>query len=635
MKQNCKTSCCSSAGGQTGGGAEPAPYSGPGKRAEIPKFVASGVSGAGPGGCITIPDCYDKAKVTDENQKACCNAILFAKDNPQGIKGDSNRTAKWFPGLTPESPIEQIQLYFYAQRKRYKPDENGDKCPKPCAFKKVSPSTIPQDDSGKGGCPQRKKFPPPPPAGNPLVYNGISWPDLCYSDEREEHVFLVGDWGGIDDFNLSPCDAEDPTCSIQMPYTAPNGACTPFQQQTLPQCKTPKRDFVPGVDDRAGILVADAFRKRAAQKRPRYVLNGGDNFYYSGVKGVCGEMNANDALDSFSRPGLATSTQFTDVFEALYYGDGVDGIPWLFCLGNHDYGGYQFNTAWDMQIYYTWAPYGRWILPAQYWHQHVSYPNKDITIDYYMLDTNYHDTTDPSEDANHNICSAVHNEKSNCGHVGGPRDAQDCVAWFKKLFDAQLIWLEGKLQQSTADWQIILTHFPPDNFNRYGKEVNDAWKRMVSNYGVDFFIGSHRHRQELHPGSYNIGIPCAVIGGGGGATSENVPGPETDMEDKTWRQNNPKGTRGAQHMAYPSPPGYQYGFMDMIVTKDKLSIVNINYNGNEMATMDVPKRLKKGEGSCVDFKCDRYRAWLSCQCSDGCEEYGNCCTDKATVCTPA
>ena len=51
-----------------------------------------------------------------------------------------------------------------------------------------------------------------------------------------------------------------------------------------------------------------------------------------------------------------------------------------------------------------------------------------------------------------------------------------------------------------------------------------------------------------------------MIGGGGGAASEEVPGPETTLYDADWRAANPKGTRGAKSMAYPLPPGYQYGF---------------------------------------------------------------------------
>ena len=43
------------------------------------------------------------------------------------------------------------------------------------------------------------------------------------------------------------------------------------------------------MDDNPQILVANAFKARAALKDPSYILNVGDNFYWGGIEKTCGE----------------------------------------------------------------------------------------------------------------------------------------------------------------------------------------------------------------------------------------------------------------------------------------------------------------------------------------------------------
>jgi len=81
----------------------------------------------------------------------------------------------------------------------------------------------------------------------------------------------MGDWGGIKDWNghVKP---------------APN--------------HKGKRNFAGGLDDRAQQLVAQVFNKKAAELTPRYVLNAGDNFYWAGLTGYCGNR-MNDSVAAF------------------------------------------------------------------------------------------------------------------------------------------------------------------------------------------------------------------------------------------------------------------------------------------------------------------------------------------------
>merc|ERR1719323_1227785 len=166
-----------------------------------------------------------------------------------------------------------------------------------------------------------------------------------------------------------------------------------------------KRDFVVGVDDWAQRKVAITMQKQAAKSRPDYFLNVGDNFYWSGVDAKCGTK-----IWDVGEP----SAQFRDIFENVYKGDGLDGKPWLGVLGNHDYGGFLYTSAWDQAISYTWnqPEGGRWLTPAQYWRSRVFYP--DFSVDYFFVDSNYQDAV-REVITEHNICGDHNAENDNCG----------------------------------------------------------------------------------------------------------------------------------------------------------------------------------------------------------------------------
>lgn len=397
----------------------------------------------------------------------------------------------------------------------------------------------------------------PPEFG--MAYNGIAWDDMIVSDSKEKtHILAIGDWGGMDGSFLP--DEGRPQIVLYPGGASPGPHIFPRSRMHCPhkvfvdcywpgkQCD-PECGFAPGVDDNTQLLVAKHFKARAAKVSPEYILNVGDNFYWGGIEKSCG-----------SPMGIihpTTQHQFNQVFEGVYDGPGLTGKKWLSVLGNHDWGGRQFYNGWDQQIAYTWAS-SRWVMPAAYYSQKVSYP--DFTIDYFMLDSNFVDAMDPPEDPEHNICSERHNPPdANCSAAGGPPSLSACRSWFATFWQTQKQWVEQKLAGSKTDWQVIVTHFP------CGFEA-DWFKGLNSRLGLDLLVTGHRHDQELWKsgqiGYSGIlgGLTCFVTGGGGGITSEEsvLPGARSHNWDNVKTQ---------------------YGFFDLTISKSEIFIELIDYRG--------------------------------------------------------
>lgn len=357
-------------------------------------------------------------------------------------------------------------------------------------------------------------FRPPEPKTYAHELNGVRVDDVCIgSRDRGMHsVFVIGDWGGL----ITP---EGPV---------------PAKKPTL------KREFVKGVDDWAQRKVAEVMRKRAKTSRPDYVLNMGDNFYWSGVDAPCGS-----AIWEAPEP----SEQFRKIFEEVYKGEGLDGKTWLGVLGNHDYGGFLYSKAWDQAIGYTWTQNqgkgGRWLTPAQYWRSRVFYP--DFSVDYFFIDSNYQDTV-LEVDNDHNICGEKNKDDDSCG-AERPFNRADCPVWFRELWAEQSKWLHKGLKESSTDWLIVVSHFPAF----YGKEY---WMQLSHKYGIDLFLSGHNHDLEMyHLEGTNPFRPTAVVvsGGGGGITSEGTP--ELDGDDN------------------------QYGFFELRLSRTEIEVLGISHSG--------------------------------------------------------
>jgi len=413
-----------------------------------------------------------------------------------------------------------------------------------------------------------------------LALNGAPYPQACYPLQKENHFFVIGDWGGMCGYGLANECGKPGSFDVPQPQQngrCNDGACGGSDSYTAEQAP----------DHTAQQRVAATMDAVAAETPPEFVITVGDHFYPGGIIEHC-----DGRADSANIKG--TPHQFKSTFEDIYDSPHMAGKEWMGVLGNHDYGGTCVNTGWTQQIWYTWNEVSdRWVLPAQYYSRNFRFAQNsdsgewsedDISVDVFFLDDN---VDDGNSDYNHGICQPEGNsgvpgdhfcteflgEEDSKGQCAGTPlwiDAPSCETHFKTLWQEQLDWLDEELGKSTADWQMLVMHYPPysaTSTNWNGEK--DVLSKVCEKHGVDFIMTGHSHHQMLiyRPGdstpfreSENVGPPqnvdygataWVVSGGGGGITSEGAP--RLDGNDG------------------------EYGFVDVTVTKDLLSIQMIGH----------------------------------------------------------
>lgn len=411
--------------------------------------------------------------------------------------------------------------------------------------------------------------PAPPIPGKATDLAGVDWPSECHDEEDEVTFFSIGDWGGI--CGWPNYDHADPTADLcatpdfggrkfyRPGWGIPQGQGIidgmPFPMDTYKRMSY--------VDLNAQVLIADKMTdkydelKKAGQP-PRFVINVGDSIYPGGIEEHCSNKGAGD-IDAISK-----MYQWQAVFEKVYKSADADynKIPWMGVLGNHDYGGNCYVKAWDQLIYYTWAKDGRWMIPAQYWKRTMQF--KRFAVEIFFIDGNVNDVSPADNDPKHNICYRHGNDNSPdkedhcfwgnhdgkgpdyppsngagvaCPKTNGPYNPDDCVGWFTKLWAANLAWLTKGLEASTAEWQIVVSHYPV-LYNR-----NMVWETYAKEHGIDLIITGHQHRQEVYNHKpmeqkydarrTDMGGTVHVVTGGGGGIQTDAP-PNADGNDDTY-----------------------------------------------------------------------------------------------------
>jgi len=305
--------------------------------------------------------------------------------------------------------------------------------------------------------------------------------------------------------------------------------------------------------------VAKTMTDLAIERKPSFVINTADNFYFAGVEGL------NDQLWSL-------------MFEELYTDESLQ-IPWLSSLGNHDYGGHtcdkclfkasgrdtrrdspcsQAMIDYDTEHDWQWPKDKevRWVMPMKgrdRWYMKSFVFNKaKVTLDVFVIDTNMAHISSQ--------CGLPGREKREC-----PAGAKEqCISFFMELWSRQKNWLLPALEQSKADWKMVVGHAPPENFE-------ESLMEDMRDRGVSVYMAGHVHqlRHDQHPS----GIETIISGSGGGYQSAGG------------------GT------AYTLHETQDYGFASINVTKDQLTIEYWNDQGRRLwDPIVVPKMNLVEEG---------------------------------------
>eukprot|EP01065_Artemidia_motanka_P012691 TRINITY_DN16_c0_g4_i1.p1 TRINITY_DN16_c0_g4~~TRINITY_DN16_c0_g4_i1.p1 ORF type:complete len:359 (+),score=141.78 TRINITY_DN16_c0_g4_i1:66-1079(+) len=223
---------------------------------------------------------------------------------------------------------------------------------------------------------------------------------------------------------------------------------------------------------------------------PEFVLAIGDNFYDTGVKGV------ND-------------TQFKTKFEDTFTAPSLQSIPWFVTAGNHDY--YGGTAGVNAEIEYSQRS-KRWVFPSFYYSRDVT--GKDgTTMTVVAVDTwringgDTHVFWDSKLEK-----GVVRDVESLRQHLKAGKISQTTHDLIMSSFavpdspvpelkssgdDAQLQWLDQVLANSTADWKVVLGHFPVHSCSvlEHGdtKSLKTYLEPILEKHGVDVYFSGHDH----------------------------------------------------------------------------------------------------------------------------------------------
>ncbi len=181
----------------------------------------------------------------------------------------------------------------------------------------------------------------------------------------------------------------------------------------------------------------------AEERRCRFVISTGDNFYEDGV------VSADD-------PQWRTS--FEDVYTAASL-----QVPWYATLGNHDY-----HARPQAEVEYAKRS-KRWRLPARYYAAAEGCGGGD-TVRFFFLDT-----------------SPFVDEYRWAPKMAGEVRSQDT--------DAQLRWLDAALAASDDRWQIVVGHHPVYSGGEHGNqpELEARLLPILERRGVGVYLNGHDH----------------------------------------------------------------------------------------------------------------------------------------------
>ena len=217
----------------------------------------------------------------------------------------------------------------------------------------------------------------------------------------------------------------------------------------------------------AYIQVAHRMAEAAEAVGSSFVLALGDNFYFAGVTGVKDPLWQSVWQTRFAEPSLMT--------------------PWFAVLGNHDHYG-------NAQAQIDFSKLGvdpRWVLPNYFFTTTREIPVTGQTLQLVFIDTVIIDEA---------YARQMLVEKIEGGVVPGQvLAAFDAKTHLRKHAAAeQLDWFQETLASSTADWLIVIGHYPVYSGGEHGSTVSLANELapLLEKYKVDAYLCGHDHTQQ-------------------------------------------------------------------------------------------------------------------------------------------
>ena len=201
------------------------------------------------------------------------------------------------------------------------------------------------------------------------------------------------------------------------------------------------RDYQRHVAERMGLV--------AKADSSRFILSTGDNFYENGVESL-------------------EDTHWIRSFEDVYVADALQ-VPWYITLGNHDYKG---NV--DAQVSYT-TESTRWHLPSHYYKKEFMLEDSTQVL-FVFLDT-------------------IPLSKQLVDFDNMQKEDKDSAE--------QLTWLNTTLEQSPADWKIVVGHHPLFSAGEKHRNNNimiGNIHHILEQHNVQAYFSGHAHSlQHLKP----------------------------------------------------------------------------------------------------------------------------------------
>lgn len=197
--------------------------------------------------------------------------------------------------------------------------------------------------------------------------------------------------------------------------------------------------------------IAASIATAASQVNATFLLSLGDNFYEDGVV---------DDQDP----------QWQSTYTSVYTAPSLQ-IPWYAIAGNHDHHKGRGQGEID---YYLNKRDSRWYFPSFYYSQTISLPSSTATLQLVFIDTVL-------------LADASTNQD-------------------------QLTWINSTLSTSTADWLMVVGHFPVYSGGEHGStdELQSDVQPLLEQFGVDNYIAGHDHTlQHLQQNKVNYYVSGA------------------------------------------------------------------------------------------------------------------------------